>query len=200
MCRIGYPCYQLYTYYKNVHTEENWRKKISALLHSQFENEDMKYGTANEPVALKIFQENVDGTVYRCGFLVNKYLRCLGYSPDGFLLTNGELHLLEVKCPKKGRGERCDVMVSQLPYIVSNKNNPGEGELRLRKKHQYYGQIQLGLYLTGLSFCHLLVYNGYESKNVEILVARDNDFQEVFVQTLIHVFFEKYLPYLQTYY
>ena len=89
-------------------------------------------------------------------------------------------------------------MASQLSYLVSDKKKPGE--FQLRKKHQYYGQIQLGLFLTGLPVCHFLIYNSYENKNVEILVARDNDFQEMLVETLIHVYFEQYLPYLQTYY
>lgn len=195
----GYPCYQLYTYYQNRHPDEAWRKKLSGILKSDFCNEDMEYGTNNEPVAVNIFQKSVQGTVFRSGFLVNKYLPCLGYSPDGFMLHNDELHLIEVKCPKKGRDQSCDSMAEDLRYVLCEQTDDGK-VLQLREKHQYYGQVQLGMFLTNTPVCHFLIYNKFEGKNVEILVPRNDNFQHKLIETLIHVYFERYLPYLENYY
>ena len=65
----------------------------------------MKYGIEHEVPCLQLFEDKYSNVpVWKnCGLIVNKNYPWLAYSPDAFLVENGELCLLEVKCPKIGK-------------------------------------------------------------------------------------------------
>lgn len=189
----GYKAYSLYTYSKNP----NWPKHLESIYFSSFSGDrNTKYGKRNEPKALKTYASQCEGEIItEAGLLVRYQVSWFGYSTDGFHRNkNNELHLLEVKCPVKGREEEnFEKFVSGLPFLEKPRT---KGNLRLKKKHPYYGQIQLGLLLHNLQLGKLLVFWKKKKTVLEILVPFDEEFAQDLVSRLRSVYFGILLPYL----
>ena len=194
-CYVGSKCYEFYIYSQNHHSEEDWKKKLSTALHSDYVSEDMQRGTDVEPFSLKVFDETTPGTLFKGGLIINKYLPCFGYSPDVLILHNDELELVETKCPRPQESEK-ELITHCKRFLVRNKS----GKLELRQKCPYYGQVQFGMFLTNTRKCHFLVHHKTESKNIEIIVDYNAEFVRKMLKNLVSVYFYHYLPYLQTYY
>jgi hypothetical protein len=174
-----------------------WEKKLGGLLNSQFRgNASTKFGQQHEKIAIEKFVNDSSGKYFACGLLVHVNLPYLGYSPDGFYEyeVNGEkrLSLLEIKCPAKGGVMSFSEMVHNLTYLKVDEH----GCISLKKKHPYYGQVQLGLYITNLSKCFFIVYNRIDDAYVVLTILPDLEFQRKLVTALKDVYFNNYLPYL----
>ena len=182
----------MYTYSQNDHPIDRWQAKIASSLHNSYQNNNMRYGTNTEEKALRVFQEKTDGNLYRAGLIINKHLPCFGFSPDAFLLKNGKISVVEVKCPVAGTTETLDKMLSSCSYL----RNVG-GKFEVRKKHQYYGQMQLGLFLTNCENCHFVLYNKTENRNYVTIVKADKLFQKNLITNLVKVYLSYYLPHLK---
>lgn len=192
---VGSKCYEFYTYSQNCHSDDAWDKKLSGIFHSNFVSDDMIRGTELEPVALKIFADGQSGTLYRAGFIVNQYLPIFGYSPDGLLLQDGSLRLVEVKCPKPRESEE-EVIINCQRFLQRGKN----GEVVLRQKCPYYGQVQLGMFITDTRKCHFLVHLKHEKRNIEIIIDYNSEFVHNMLRNLVDVYFKYYLTYVKKYY
>jgi len=50
--------------------------------------------------------------------------------------------------------------------------------MRLAQRHKYYGQVQLGMALTGLKMCQFVVYASFDDSIEVIEVPFDQSFAE----------------------
>lgn len=113
------------------------------------QTEAMRYGLANEGIAAATYAEAKGVNVRRAGFVINPGCPHLGASPDYIVFDPSEnddpFGLLELKCLQclSVRNAKCLRLVN--------------GELKLRKSHEYYYQIQGQLGLTGMQWCDLMV-------------------------------------------
>lgn len=180
--------YQIYTYAYNK--KPDWSKKLKIIYESNFKgNNATKYGKFAEKCALKEY--NKLHLIFRCGLIVPPELPFLGASPDGILYNGEDWKLLEIKCPVKGKDLSANDILAQLNYLYLDEENI----YRLKKKHQYYGQIQLGLAVTNFKMCNLMIYCTHNNSYKIIEVEIDEEFLKKFLQTLIQIYFKYALPY-----
>ena len=127
--------------------------------------------------------------------IVNYQIPFLGASPDRLIIENGEIKLLEVKCPyivfkKKSKFQK---------EIDSNKfyiKKDSTGKYFLSDKHDYYYQTQGQLNITGISECILIVFVPPKD-NINVPVKRNENFIKAdtcMLPKLCSVYFEKLLP------
>lgn len=65
------------------------------------------------------------------------------------------------------------------------------GRYQLKKKHKYYGQIQLGLAILNLPICYLVLYSSFD-RSLEIITVKFNyEFTKNMLFRVKHNFFEK---------
>ena len=106
------------------------------------QTEAMRYGLPNEGSAAATYAESKGVNVRRSGFVINPGCPHLGASPDYIVFDPNEnddpFGLMEAKCLQclSVRSAKCLRLVN--------------GELKLRKTHEYYYQIQGQLGLTGM--------------------------------------------------
>lgn len=106
-----------------------------------FTSRSVKHGVMYEDVGFAKYSERnrvVDSAV---GIVVNPKLPYLGASPDRLVLTeNGELKLVEVKCPFSLFNKKTSIekQIDNPTFYLQREN----GEVQLKKNHDYYFQIQ----------------------------------------------------------
>jgi hypothetical protein len=184
----GSVCYILYTYYFNKNPD--WVKKIKSIKNSTFQGNDAtKHGNDSEPLAIAAYEKTFNCTVILLGLVTSVSAPWLAYSADGIVLIDGCYVLIEVKCPVVGQLVGIDEAVEQCSYLVKDNQ-----EISLRKKHRYYGQIQLGLLLLRLELCHFIVFCSYDASFICIPIVKDNKFLEELVPVLGNIYFNHMLP------
>ena len=109
----------------------------------------MRFGLANEGNAAATYAQLKGVNVRRSGFVINPGCPHLGASPDYIVFDPSEnddpFGLMEAKCLQclSVQNEKCLRRIN--------------GELKLKKSHEYYYQIQGQLGLTGMQWCDLMV-------------------------------------------
>ena len=91
-----------------------------------------------EPVAVQEYCTLKNVNFFPCGFVVHPDAPWLGSSPDGIIF---DPRPLEVKCPNVPSYVDC-------PYLKIQN-----GELKLKRSHASYWQVQGQIILTGCSWC-----------------------------------------------
>ncbi len=124
------------------------------------DNENFKYGRHQEPLAKKKYEEVTGNSVQEAGLLVKKNQPWLCASPDGIVEKEGEVLLLEVKCPSSCRGKKISV-----PYVEENQ---------LKKVHPYFSQVQLQMYCAEVEKCDFFVFSSADY--VLITVHKDTNY------------------------
>lgn len=119
-------------------------------------NVNIKRGIDLEPAARTIYEMIKGVEVQESGFFVSTEHGFLGASPDGLV---GDTGILEIKCPKHD------------PTEIVNKKNKNDfldvitteegSKIVLKKKHIYYYQVIMQIYITNREFCDFFAY--YES-------------------------------------
>lgn len=113
-----------------------------------------------EPIARKKYEEISGKKVHLCGVVVRSDQPFICATPDGLVETDTEIKVLEIKCPSRNVGDKI-----QVDYLVDGK---------LSQKSTYYDQVQLQLYVTGLSSADLFIFSTQDYKIVN--VPRDEKF------------------------
>lgn len=115
----GTSAYKLFTFFRGSHQNKNIHSKLTSLLFSKFSgNSATLYGVENEPLAIKAFEKLKNVSVIKSGFIVNIHCPWLGFSPDGFFMSNDEIYLIEIKCPVKGKTMCGLELLNSLKYIT----------------------------------------------------------------------------------
>lgn len=189
----GSICYSLYTYMKNIHTELEWEKKLSNTYCSKFKgNKHTLRGKECEEKARCKYKEVTGHTVQDLGLLVLSTSSWLGFSADG--LANNNI-LIEIKSPKNDENVEASSLLKTLPYVQFQDGKPV-----LKRRHEYYGQVQLGLCLLDIELCHFVVYESFNGTCAIIDVIRDDEFIKDLVPTLSNCYFQRVLPWLTSNY
>lgn len=184
-------CYDLYTYYKNDNGNRDWAKKLSPIIKPLEKNiSSLKYGKETEPLALKCYKErNLQHKIATVGLVVDPSIPFLGCSPDGVVV--GQQKLLEIKCPTAGEKVPLNEFIGQLKYVDYR-----DGNYLLRRKHAYYGQVQLSMYILKLKSADFIIYSRFENDYLCIDVKYDAEFVRDLLIVLTSVYFNVFLPML----
>ncbi|XP_054708820.1 uncharacterized protein LOC129221113 [Uloborus diversus] len=183
----GSNSYGLYTY--GSRKNSNWKQKIHNTVNNSFMgNASTKYGSKAERICKEFLKETQQ--VIDCGLLVHPSEPWMGCSPDGLILYNGEVCLLEIKCPVLGKSETALRVIPTVDYV-----NVVDNEYKLKKRHTYYGQVQLGLFLTSTKSCLFVIFCTYDKSYISVKVDYDADFLEKYLKKLKNVYFNQFLPF-----
>ena len=179
-------------------------KKVEALLYSKFKgNQATQYGTYMEPVAREQYvtyqqQNGHPGlTTIKTGLVVSLQTPWLAATPDDQVYDPTALPpqgLAEYKNPYAARlmtvSEACEQLKGR--FCLERYNNNGTHAYRLKRRHDYYFQVQCQLYCTEKEWCDFVVHTEQDI-HVE-RINRDKkwwDEQSVKLQTF---YFKALLP------
>ena len=108
----------------------------------------LKHGRTLEPIARKRFEEIVGCPIFVPGLVIRPAKPWLGASPDGaYLDENGQLKLLEIKCPVPKDGKD----IFDVTFLDKN--------YELKRSHDYFTQIQVAMYCCKAKECDFFVYS-----------------------------------------
>lgn len=150
--------------------------------HKKLKCDSVLHGQRYEKEALKRYETDNKKTVQECGIFVSKVHPFLGASPDG--IVDSDL-LCEVKCPFSAKNK--SITVKTVPYLEFN-----DGKLSLKRKHDYYFQIQGQLLCSDRKMCDFIVYTLTDVKYIR--VNRDMDFIRSMTEKLECFFQTFYKP------
>lgn len=178
--------YELVTYMSNKNP--NWHNKIEKYLNTSFMGTSAtRYGNLMEGSAIKRYQEQLDFTVTVMGLIINSFIPWLGYSPDGVVEKR---HIIEIKSLQVGKDHSATKISSFLPFLQSENDN-----VVLKKKHKYYCQVQLGMFITGIHACHFIVYCSFDDSCLVVDVQYDEKFIDDNLWKLEFIYFTYILLY-----
>jgi hypothetical protein len=146
----GSRCYSTFTYNHNIKTNSDWEKKSSHYFWPKsFTSKFTQHGVKFENRVRKLYAKISGQNITKCGLLTSEIEKWLGYSPDGIILDskNYPFKLLEIKCPFKGAALDIIKLLDNLNYIIKFD----DGTYQFKKKHAYYGQVQLGMVMLNVS-------------------------------------------------
>lgn len=182
-------CYSLFTYTKNKNPD--WEKKISNYVNpKQFKSSATEYGKNKEKIALNSYQTQTGNIISDMGLIVNPSASWLACSPDGVDLKRNVL--IEIKCPVLGATKNLSDLLPQLKYLHF-KNNC----FNLKKNHNYYGQVQLGMFILNIESCEFLIFSQFENKCEIITVNKDNIFLGKLIPALKSVYEKFVISYVE---
>lgn len=133
------------------------KKLANRIIHSTFSGcAATKWGKDHENIAKINFENLYSKKVQDCGIFICHEYPFLAASPDGLILN--EEAIVEIKCPYKLSKLNISpseaVESKQLPYLYKK----GE-EIKLKKCHNYYYQVQGQLAITGKQYCYFVVWS-----------------------------------------
>src|SRR5215469_3540953 len=165
-------CYSLYTYGKGKGAD--WGRKIRTYLRD-FDlsgNPAVQYGVRNESVARGLYEKSEGVEVKRFGICVSRHAPFLACSPDGIVFKDGRPdRLVEIKCPYISRDVDLIQLVKnrRVPYLFFER-----GRLYMKKKHNYFAQVQLALCILNLRKCDFIILS--QTTYMKIEIERDDEF------------------------
>lgn len=186
----GSRCYSLYTYNMKPRTDEEWNLKASKYFWPvKISNKYVQYGIKYENTARIIYEKEKNEHIFQCGCITWPNEPWLSYSPDGLILNefNTPIKLIEIKCPFKGKSMNSQELIKNLSYINYNSDDT----YQLKRKHMYYGQVQLGMVMTNVNNCDFIIYSSFEDKIVTFNVDIDIDFCKSLLLNLKVIYYEK---------
>ena len=128
--------------------------------------------------------------VLKSGLVVSIDAPYLGASPDGKVIDSGCLMpfgLWEVKCLETKFLVTPLDACSDSNFFLENQN----GELKLKRNHKYYTQVQGLLGVTGARWCDFVVYT---SKGMSIKrIPFDDEYWKTLKGTLNSYYFNHFL-------
>lgn len=162
------------------------RNLVKNLLYSNFRgNSSTRWGQDHEIVAVTEFEENYQMEVQKCGIFIDKIFYFLGASPDGLI---GEDGIVEIKCPHKASS-------STVLEAIKNKTikflENDKGKIKLKRRDNYYFQIQGQLKITNRKYCYFIVWTPTEL--IVEKIVRDEKFWQDYMESQLTEFFYKCL-------
>jgi len=123
----------------------------------------MEYGIQNEGVAVNKYIEKAKAngdtiTVEECGLIVDTDCGQLAASPDRLATFNQVKVVVEVKCLSASTDFSPTEAVQKRQKDSSFAFNIENSCIALKKKHQYYTQVQMQMAITKRNICHLIIF------------------------------------------
>lgn len=183
----GTKCYEIFTYSKNKNPD--WDKKCKKYFDpEEIGNKYTDHGIKNEDKARDQFSKITKKNVLEIGLVISTQNPWLACSPDGVILKNGEpIELLEIKCPFKGKTETAQN--AARGEFKACLNIDGDS-MTLRKKHKYYGQVQLGMFILDVDKASFCIYAPFDDSLVIIDVFMDLPFLKNMLAVIKKTYFE----------
>lgn len=166
-------------------------EKFEYVFFGSFEGNDYTdYGNRAEKSCILALRRKYPSLLSNNGIFIHHLYPWFGYSCDGYIPDCNLL--IEIKSP---------VIGERIPAEEFNATNCKfltlcDENLQLKRKHKFYGQIQLGLFLLGLTASKLIVYSEFSDSFLELNVPYDEEFCSNFIPALTNVYFTKYLKFL----
>lgn len=180
--------YALYTYAKNK--IPNWQKKIENLIFpKKYKLINCEYGKNTEAEAKIWYEKLKDQKMANFGLVIHPNASFLGCSPDGCIIAENKL--IEIKCPISGKLKTVEMMLKEIHYLIETPTG-----YKLKKKHAYYGQVQLNLLIMDLKKCDFIIYSQFSKCGYIVEIEFDSDFCKNYFNVLKDIYFKQYLPVL----
>ncbi|KAG7208099.1 hypothetical protein KM043_009673 [Ampulex compressa] len=143
------------------------------------------WGVRYEKKAIKDFEKYRNVKVQKCGLIVDKELRYLAASPDGFVNADA---IVEVKCPYRFRNmSPWDALRAGRPCFLILKDN----QLRFDIDHFFMYQIQGLLHITKRRYCNYVLWT---PKGILVtVIERDDEFWQEKIQWKLEIFYHEIL-------
>ncbi|XP_063226423.1 uncharacterized protein LOC134533104 [Bacillus rossius redtenbacheri] len=128
------------------------------------------HGKKFEVMAIEQLEKQEGIKVGKSGLFIDKELPFLGATPDGVI---GEKGLAEVKCPSSAIGKDVTAAVKQgnIRYLSFEGD-----ELKLKKTHSYFYQVQGQLHISEREYCIFGVWTSVEKEMAIFRIERDDNF------------------------
>ena len=125
-----------------------------------FDTENLRYGRMTEPKAKEAYSKKYGRVVHESGLVVSQNYPWLCASPDGIVIVDNEIVVIEIKCPVSGQEGPI-----QVDYIKDGF---------LKRSHKYFAQVQVQMFCCNAKECHFFLYGHYD--DVLIKIKRDDEF------------------------
>ena len=109
----------------------------------------IKWGRENEKNARKDYELKTGLGVTCVGMFISQACPIFAASPDGLVQVVDGSVLLEIKCPFSLKDKQLKLGEDNCIFLDKN--------LSLKRSHQYYYQVQLGMFVTGCRETHFVV-------------------------------------------
>jgi hypothetical protein len=151
----------------------------------------IRYGRDMEAVARKKYREK-NGRVCPAGLLIHSSLTYLACSSDSYAPDSDKI--IEIKCPYSVR-DLTPVQAARSSNSFCSSYLPSTGQLRLKREHNYFYQIQGQLEIWNKEYCDFIIYTP-SGIHVEC-IKRDRNFWESRMKPKLNAFYKNYyLPLL----
>ena len=140
---------------------------VKSLLYSKnLETKAMRWGKTHEVDARSAYiqylhsQGHHHATVTNSGLVLDLDEPCLGCSPDALVNIPGSMipqGVAEFKCPFTAQSQTPAELASSNPKFFSTLSS--SGELKLKRRHNYYFQVQGTLAITKRAWCDFVVWS-----------------------------------------
>ncbi|KAG0432518.1 hypothetical protein HPB47_020769 [Ixodes persulcatus] len=165
---------------------------FSAVINRDSSSEAMRYGRMHEGDAVAAYEQlmaaQVDSLeVHETGLHIHPVYSFVAASPDRIVTKDGEEGILEVKCPSPKVG------LTPLEACKQDKTFCCEevgGEIRLKKRHAYYYQVQGQMAVTGHKWCDFVFWTNNKtvarSTHTETIVLDEKFVEGELLQGLLY--------------
>ena len=126
----------------------------------------MRYGIKHEADAIKEYVVRAEKsgqpvTVVESGMVIHSDKQWLSVSPDG-LVKDGDhtLKVLKVKCPYTMRD---GMSIQELATRSTSFLTVNESAMQLKRNHSYYYQVQMQMFVCGVSHADFIVWSPHET-------------------------------------
>lgn len=206
--------YKFLTPLQNKNKIIDWDTKIMKHLNYQFKGNWMtNHEIKNEPKARLCYEKKTGYKIVQLGSLVHPEVPWLICSLDGAILNQSvqeskvtatnddttkklaseDIHTIEIKCPIEGKTQTVSDILGRLPYLEYVNECKG---ITLKKRHQYYCQVQLRLFVSKLSYCDFIIYSSFDDTCKMFNIVFDREQVLTYITNLQFVYFSKILHYI----
>jgi hypothetical protein len=136
------------------------KKCVDSILNSKpFKSSPTEYGLSKESVASMQYMKMTGNHVHDCGLMVNPLFPCIAATPDGKVCCNGQSGLLEIKCPFWCRDLKLREAMERDVFEKRDFHlHEINGNVQLKKGHNYWWQVQGQLLVSGAKWCDFVTY------------------------------------------
>ncbi|KAK6186542.1 hypothetical protein SNE40_008562 [Patella caerulea] len=136
-----------------------------------FDNKIVKWGRDHESAARVKYFKSMKETypnliVQLCGLCVCEEYPHLGASPDGLVIIDSQVEgVIEIKCPYKWRFSTLEEAAKDSQFYCEYET----GQLKLKKTHSYYYQVQAQMAITKTKWCDFILWTlkDYHKERIE---------------------------------
>ncbi|XP_058453388.1 uncharacterized protein LOC131431586 isoform X1 [Malaya genurostris] len=180
--------YKLFTYLRNKNPD--WSKKISQYWDIRnLKLEATKYGKDTEPLAFECYKIKRNPNIKKCGLVIHPDESWIAGSPDGIDPVSNIL--LEIKCPMNKDASLNDIMNCASVKVFIKQDF--QSSYYLNKRHCYYCQVQINMWLLNLDYCDFVLYSTKDNDFNVIEVIFDRDYVTTVINDLKTLYFNRML-------